>query len=258
MIACPICGGTCHILTAKKDRLGNQYEYAICESCRFLFEKDLALGSKKLQEKVSKLYGEDYFLNVDTGWQGRADGYLKVINGILFIYHALTFKKRVSILDYGGGNGYLASLMNRKYKIFYYDKYEKPTFLGDYTVLDEPVKTDVLCAVELVEHVVDIKEWNFLKQLRPDIFMFTTCLVDMIGDSQLPDWEYLHADGGHTAMYSSRALYLLAKKYGYGYVFFPNITSHIFFKSKLLSKINFARLEYFFYNILRSIKNRIK
>ena len=255
MTDCSVCGFQTEFLTAKKDRFGQEYFYMRCPYCSFLFDRDLVLDTAKLETKVGKVYNQIYFESIDSGWKMRGDAFLKLMHAILRVYRFLTFKKNISLLDYGGGNGYITSKVNSKYDTFYYDKYEKPSFLGNYKVLEKPQKTDVVCAVELIEHLTDIEEWDFLKSLQPDVFMFTTCLSDMVLQKDLVHWIYLNPDAGHTALYSIDSLSLLAKKYGYIYVFFPNITCHIFIKNNFLSNVGFAKIEYFFYNIARKIKN---
>lgn len=219
-----------------------------------MFEKDLAEHNDSLAKKVSTVYQKDYFETIDVGWQMRGDGFLRIIQPIASLCRFLTLKKSVTILDYGGGNGYLASKLAEHFAVSYYDKFEKPSIAGRYVIVEEPSKADMVYAVELVEHVTDIKEWDFLHTVRPDIFIFTTCLSDNIKKEAMANWEYLHTDGGHTAIYSSKALYLLGRKYGFLYLFFPNIATHIFIKSKFLSRFNFVAIEYFLYSMLRKLK----
>lgn len=257
-IPCPICGQETYFLTEKKDRFNQAYHYVVCKNCRFLFEKDLAENSGYLAKKVSAVYQQDYFETVDLGWKMRGDGFLKIIKVIAALYRFLTFKKNITILDYGGGNGYLASQLAEDFTVSYYDKFEKPSIAGRYTITEQPSRADIVYAVELVEHITDMKEWDFLQQLCPDMFVFTTCLTDNIKKEDLAGWEYLHTDGGHTAMYSCQSLYLLGRKYGFVYFFFPNIATHIFIKSKLLSRCNFVAIEYFFYSIFRTLKQILK
>lgn len=250
---CPICNSLADFLISKSNRLGNQYDYLMCKNCRFLFEKDLAGNSGHLAQKVNNIYQKDYFETTDIGWKMRGDGFLRVIKRIIKIYSFFKGGKKVSVLDYGGGNGYLASKLSQSFNVSYYDKFEKPTVTGAYTIVQKPVKADIMYAVELVEHITDIKEWDFLKKSEPDVFVFTTCLSDNIERKELADWPYINADGGHTAIYSCKSLYLLGKKYGFMYFFFPNITCHIFLRNKFLSNINIVTAEYFFYNIIRKL-----
>ncbi len=251
MVKCPICITPANFLTKKSDRFGQEYSYFMCGNCRFLFEQDLVFDRKKLAEKVGKLYGGDYFNQVDQGWQGRGDAFLRTIKKVI----ALTrlFKKNPSVLDYGGGNGYIAAKLADQANVSYYDKYEKPSFKGKYEILDEPKKADIMYAVELVEHLVDMREWDFLKEFSPGVFVFTTCLSDNIPTRELADWIYLNPDAGHVSLHSTKSLSLLAKKYGYLYFFFPNIFTHIFIKSKFLSRFDLVAIEYSFYNLVRRL-----
>ncbi len=265
MISCPICNFSTDFLTSKENRFNDLYEYFICKKCGFLFEKDLVLNSKNLEKKVSNIYQNDYFQKIDSGWKMRGDGASKLINKFLRLYGFIKIKKNLTVLDYGGGNGYITSKINSDFDVFYYDKYEKPKYLANYKILspqggspfagENSVKADVIYAVELVEHFTDIKEWNFLRELCPDVFIFTTGLSDGINDKELLNWEYLNADAGHTAIYSLSSLYLLAKKYGFVYFFFPNRSFHIFFRNRFLSKINFVKIEYCIYKFIKKVKH---
>jgi len=252
-IPCPVCGKATYFLTEKKDRFNADYRYVACKNCHFLFEEDLVLHPVNLAKKVSAIYQKDYFEKFDSGWKMRGDGAVAIINACLNIYAFITFKKTITVLDYGGGNGYVTSKINPRFTVLYYDKYEKPTHGSMYEVLSAPKPADVIYAVELVEHITNINEWDFLNTLRPDVFLFTTCLSNGIDIKELPDWDYLDPDAGHTALYSFRALYLLAKKYGFVYFFFPNRSFHIFWRNKFLSKINIVAVEYFFYRLLKRL-----
>ena len=252
---CPICGNKTSFLIGKKDRFNQSYDYVMCQNCRFLFDKELVADHEHLAKKVSVIYQKDYFETTDTGWKMRGDGFLKIIKVIASLYIFLTFKKKATILDYGGGNGYLASKLSQNFRVAYYDKFEKPSIEGKYLVVEKPIKADVVYAVELVEHITDIAEWDFLGNLQPDVFVFTTCLSDNISEKELPGWPYINPDGGHTAIYSRKSLYLLGRKYGYIYFFFPNITTHVFLKNKLLSRIDCVNIEYAIYNLLRKFKH---
>ena len=163
----------------------------------------------------------------------------------------------MSILDYGAGNGYVTSKIGKNEKVFYYDKYESPTYQGKYDILKEPKETDILCAVELVEHLTDIKEWDLLSGFSKSFMIITTEVSNGIEDKNLVDWVYVNPNAGHTGIYSFEALFLIAKQHGYFYIFFPYKFSHIFFKNKLLSRFNFVKLEYFVYKLLKIFKKLI-
>ncbi len=258
MILCPICNCKAYFLTQKKDRFGQKYHYVRCQSCRFLFENDLVCNQGLLVKKVTKVYQKDYFESIDIGWKNRADNFLNFFRLFLGLYKFFSFKKKLSILDYGGGNGYIASKLGDFGNVLYYDKYDKPIIGGEYETLESPKKASVIYAVELVEHLTDINEWDFLVELSPNIFVFTTCLTNNIKEKDLVQWAYFNPDAGHVAIYHSQSLYLLGKKYGFVYLFLPNISTHIFFKNRFLSQFNFVKVEYVIYKLFRKIKNILK
>lgn len=256
MINCPICNSEARFFVKKKDRFNQEYEYFRCDRCKFLFDKELIINKDNLQKKVNNIYQEDYFQKIDKGWQMRGDKISKIINNFLKIYRTVKiFKKNISVLDYGGGRGYITSKINNNFNVFYYDRYVKPDYSGNYKVLDKPQKVDIVCVIEVVEHITDLEEWSFINQLSSDVLIFTTEPSDGINDKELVGWWYIKPDAGHTSIYSLFSLYLLAKKYGFVYLFFPSKFFHIFIRNHFLSQFNFVKLEYFFYNFFRRIKH---
>lgn len=253
---CPICKSDAYFLVSKKDTLNQVYDYHKCRKCAFLFDKDFA-DTQKLQSKISKVYENNYFEDIDYGWKNRGDSYSQKINMLLDWYSFFKHKKNVTVLDYGGGNGYITSKIDKKCDVLYYDKYVKPTYAGSYEILSEPKKSDVVLAVEVAEHITDVSEWKVLLDLASDVLIFTTETSDGIIESQLTDWWYLRPDVGHIAIYSAKSLNILAKKYGFAYFFFPSKSFHIFIRSPFLSKLNLIALEYPFYNLLRTVKKYV-
>jgi hypothetical protein len=254
---CPICADASSFFVSKKDRFDQECRYFKCQGCRFLFDEDLALDKSRLEIKTSKVYDSDYFKSVDIGWKMRGDKIAKVIN---FFIGALRFFKngKINALDYGGGNGYVASLIDKDVNLFYYDKYETPTYLKNYTILQEPKEANLVYAVELVEHLSDMNEWDALAALSKNMFIFTTEVSDGVEEKELVNWAYLNPDAGHTIIYSFKALHLLAKKYGFFYFFFPYKLSHIFIRGRFLSKFNFVNFEYVLYVFFKKIKDSIR
>jgi hypothetical protein len=130
---------------------------------------------------------------------------------------------RITILDFGAGNGYITSKLASRYPSYYYDKYEEPTYPGSYQVLTVPEKKDVVVAVELVEHLTNMHQWQQLHSLSGKAFVFTTEVSDGIDKKELADWWYFNPDAGHTAIYSLQSLFLLARRYGFFYFFYPKL-----------------------------------
>jgi len=255
MTNCPICNSPSHFFISRKDRFAQEYKYVRCEKCRFLFDEDVFLNKKKLQEKINNIYRKNYFETIDTGWKMRGDIISKRIKLFLKIFRVFKKGKKPDILDYGGGNGYISSKIGANSNVFYYDRYEKPTCQGNYKVLEKPEKADIVCAIELAEHITDIGEWDLLDKLCSSALIFTTEVSDGISGNHLKKWTYLNPDAGHISIYSFRSLYLLAKKYGFFYFFFPSKSFHIFLRSPVLSKINFVKVESGFYSFLRMLKH---
>lgn len=250
---CLICNAPAYFFISKKDRFGQEYRYIKCSRCRFLFDQDLVLNKNALEVKTAKVYDQEYFTRIDSGWKLRGDKMAGVINAFLKIFGWVRGKKNMTVLDYGAGNGYVTSLLKSPGQIFYYDKYEKPTYRGDFLVSEKPKEANLVCAVELVEHLADLHEWEHISKLSLNALIFTTEVSNGISDDQLQHWVYVNPDAGHTSVYSFEALAILAKKYGFFYVFFPYKFSHIFIKNKFLSRYAVVALEYRVYRILRKL-----
>ncbi|MBM3206518.1 MAG: class I SAM-dependent methyltransferase [Candidatus Staskawiczbacteria bacterium] len=255
-INCPICNRESSFFVKKKDRFNQSYNYFKCMSCRFLFDEDIVKNKKVLEEKTSKVYDKEYFKNIDSGWKQRGDKMLSVINIFIKILSILKSNKNIEVLDYGAGNGYVTSKI-KSANVFYYDKYEQPIYNGHYKALDRPEKVDIVCAVELVEHLSDINELTEISKLSGKALILTTEVSNGISDNELLDWVYVNPDAGHTCIYSFESLFLFAKKNNLFYFFFPYKFSHIFIKSKLLSRLNFVSVEYFVYKLIKKFKSII-
>lgn len=254
IINCPICGNEAIFFISKEDNFSQVYEYFRCKGCRFLFDKDLYSDSENLQKKIIKIYQNDYD-KIDFGWKERGDNFSKTINKLIRVYRFFCFKKKLSVLDYGAGSGYITSKIDKKFDVSYYDKYANPEYKNsNYKILRNPQKSDIVLAIEVLEHISNPNDWQDMIRLAKRLAVFTTELSDGIEDKDLADWWYLKPEVGHTCVYSSRSLRILAKKHGFAYVFFPSKSFHIFFKNYLISKVNFIKLEYPIYNLIRKIK----
>lgn len=252
MSNCPICSLPAIPFVSKKDRFGQDYHYVKCTGCGFLFDEDLVLDKNRLEAKTGKVYDQDYFTTIDSGWKLRGDKIIKVVNLVIKMLQLLKGTK-INVLDYGAGNGYVTALIKSNGSIFYYDKYEKPTHPGNYTVLEAPKTANLVLAEELVEHLSDINEWGNITALSENVLIVTTEVTDGVDADTLENWVYINPDAGHSCIYSFKALGLLAKKYGFFYFFFPNKLTHIFIKNRFLSRFNVVGLEYFWYSFLKKI-----
>jgi hypothetical protein len=251
--ACPVCRGSADFLVAKQDAAGQHYRYHRCRTCGFLFDEDFK-SPDILQQKISKIYEHNYFEDIDYGWQVRGDKAARKINMFLNLYSFLHSKKPASVLDYGAGNGYITSKIGKGWNVFFYDKYIQPSYEGNYQVLAAPKPSDVVLAVEVVEHMTDMNQWAELFGLAGNLLIATTETSDGMSDQELADSWYLRPDVGHVAIYSTESLRRIAKQHGFGYAFFPSKSFHIFWRGAFLSKVNLVALEYPFYNVLRIIK----
>jgi 2-polyprenyl-3-methyl-5-hydroxy-6-metoxy-1,4-benzoquinol methylase len=139
------------------------------------------------------------------------------------------YKKEFSHLDYGGGNGYLSSLL----KADGFDSTSYDVFVDTFDVAELGQKFDLITAFEVFEHHPSPNKLiqELCQLLAPNgMILFSTILSDgnIIQNNRL-NWFYASPRNGHISLFSKPTLEFLAKKFGF------NLGSdwfeyHIFFK----------------------------
>jgi SAM-dependent methyltransferase len=245
---CPVCQGECTLLDVvdmnksceevrgKFFKLsGIPVYYALCGSCGFCFAPEISNWS--LEEFEEKIYNAEYSL-VDPDYiESRPkDNARNLIS--MFGDKAHTLKH----LDYGGGGGLLASLLNKSnWQSLSYDP-----FVDIHVDIEQLGKFDLISAFEVFEHVPDMKGLmkNMHTLLAPGgIVLFSTLLSDgNIMANQRINWWYAAPRNGHISLYSKKSLAILAQDNGLNvgsisdgfYIFYTKIpvwASHIMIKS---------------------------
>lgn len=230
--------------------LEKKVEYYQCELCGQI----VADGIKNYD--LSKIYNEDYFMNVDIGWKNRSKLIVKFVN---IINYSLNFKK-MSICDYGAGNGYLAkSLIDIGYNVLAYEPYlGRELYLNKKYFIDTPFPADALIMIEVFEHFIDpLQEINaILKKFSgPQILLFSTLLVEN-AKYNINDWWYLNPDAGHFTLWSKKSLKDLSNLTGYKFISFADFF-HVFIAEELYKEYIILKLQSIIYNMYISLKKRI-
>jgi hypothetical protein len=229
--------------------LEENVDYIECEDC------GLIVASDSENYNLSKIYNESYFLDMDTGWKGRAELVLEFIN---FLNRGLNLKE-MKMCDFGAGNGYLTkSLIDSGYTICAYEP-----FLGNNLYLDkmyyinEPFKADVLIMVEVFEHFTNSSkeiEEILIKFNYPKILIFTTQLTEN-AKGNIDDWWYLNPDAGHFTLWSKKSLVRLGELEGYNFVSFSDFM-HILCKKQYKKEYEILKLKSVAYKLKSALSNR--
>ena len=246
-----VCNSTTfHEFDKYSQSLNCMVKYLQCKSCGLI----VADGMKNYD--LSKIYNENYFMNVDTGWKNRSQLIVKFVN---IVNISLTLKK-IQMCDYGAGNGYLTkSLIDAGYNVLAYEPYlGNELYLNKKYFKDDPFPADALIMVEVFEHFTDpLKEiTDVLKNFSyPRFLIFSTLLVENAGNN-INDWWYLYPDAGHFTIWSKKSLKNLSNSTGYKFISFADFF-HIFIKEEFYKEYIILKLQSIIYNIYISIKKKI-
>jgi hypothetical protein len=232
-IRCRLCSGDL------KDKFSleilNKYDvrYFQCQSC----------GS--LQTEPAYWLTEAYKVNLsnlDTGAVQRN------WHNFFVIYLLCKVFKLNNVFDLGGGDGLLCRFL-RDYEIncFVKDEYATPTYAQGFTEPNFDVP-DLVLGFEVWEHLPNpVEDLERFFNKKPKVLLITTTPYE----NQDKDWWYLSAETGqHIFFYSTQALELIAKKYGYELHVIQNFL--LFIKNDFSSKVKL----YIFKKSLRGKLNR--
>jgi len=233
-LLCPVCGGTCSLLDvvdfnksceeANGKFLGLSgfpVYYALCSQCGFCFAPQLANWT--LKEFEARIYNDQYIQvdpdYIETRPRTNASNLIS-----MFGERARSIKH----LDYGGGSGLLAGLLNgSNWNSLSYDP-----FADRNISLEKLGKFDLITAFEVFEHVPDAGKLmsNLRSVLSPDgLILFSTLVSDgNIFPNQRINWWYASPRNGHISLFSRKSLTVLAEKNGFNFVSFSEDV-HLFF-----------------------------
>ncbi|MBT3766938.1 MAG: class I SAM-dependent methyltransferase [Rhodospirillaceae bacterium] len=217
---CKICGGksalfgtldfnrACsEILGIKLPPFGVPVYYHRCEKCGFLFTTGFDEWNSENFE--TWIYNDDY-ITIDPDYK---DVRPKVFAD-LFIKNLGDFKETLSILDFGGGDGQMVTLLKQAgfTNIEWYDPFtseEKSVPTGPY---------DLVTCIEVMEHTTTPHETvqSIAKLVGEDsaVLISTKIQPDTILSERL-NWWYVRPRNGHVSIYTKKALSELWKDYGF-------------------------------------------
>lgn len=193
---CKICGSSCHPAmyfdfnkNCQMIEMPASWDvyYWQCNSCEFLFTKDL--DNVDFKEVI---YNDEY-IKFDPDFElirpwGTAE------------YVRSNYSRDMTILDYGGGTGKLSKLLRSQgYKCWSYDP-----FFGDAA---PKKKFDMVISIEAMEHSPDPKAFI------ADMLQYSNnLLVSTLAFERSEDLWYVSPRNGHISIFTPKTLKLLGFK----------------------------------------------
>lgn len=201
MKTCDICSWGMRKVFTKKVLDRYDVDYYQCSNCHLL------------QTEVPYWLNESYknpIATTDTGYVGRNI----LMSRISLIILYTLFKAKDKFLDYAGGYGLLARIMNDYGLTFFWmDKYTEGIFASGLEYSNERI--NAITCFECFEHFYNPTEEcsGMLKMCKTIIFSTKLIPADTIPD--VDTWGYYSFyDGQHVTLYSEKSLRSLSRKFG--------------------------------------------
>jgi len=193
----------CEILRQKVlDPSGIPIYYYRCPECQLIFTTAFDHFSK--QDFNECIYNSDYILVDPEYREVRPQAAARMVAQLFSV------TRPARILDYGGGNGYLAELL-RAAGFPHVDVYDP--FVSKYATRPTN-RYECILSFEVVEHspnpVATFTEMSDLLA-EPGIILFSTLLQPSDIDKQGVNWWYIGPRNGHVSLYSGASLHKVAE-----------------------------------------------
>lgn len=196
---CRLCGGRLRFRFELRVRHQHDVGYFSCEQC-------LSLQTEP-PYWLEEAYANNNLSHLDTGAAQRC------LHNLAACWSISRLLGLNNVLDIGGGDGLLCRLLrDHQINCFVQDKYAAPTYAQGFAEPDFATP-DMVVAFEVLEHYPEPgKELDQLFRHRPRALLASTGVFK----NENQDWWYLARESGqHVFFYSSEALALIARKYGY-------------------------------------------
>jgi 2-polyprenyl-6-hydroxyphenyl methylase/3-demethylubiquinone-9 3-methyltransferase len=218
-LKCKVCGNTANLFgrvdfnkhcdegrSGKLPWSGKRIAYLRCTVCDFLFTRDFDAWSQA--DFAQKIYNAEYAL-VDPDFAER-----RPAGNASFISQTFSeYRDRISLLDYGGGEGRMMELLraNGFQSVNTYDP-----FSVEHNVSNDQ-KHDLITAFEVFEHVPDpiATMRDITQRLKPEsLLLFSTLLQPANFGAIGLSWWYVGPRNGHISIHSEKSLATLLKHFG--------------------------------------------
>jgi SAM-dependent methyltransferase len=194
--------------------------YHRCPACQFIFTT--AFDHFAREDFLRYIYNDEY-LTVDPDYlEKRPSGHAEMLSGLIL------YPRPRRILDYGGGEGTLARLLEAAGfpPIVTYDPFverfaAKPT-----------ARFDCIFCFEVVEHSTEpLRVFSELNDLLADsgLIIFSTLLQPPDIEEQGLNWWYAGPRNGHVSLYSQASLEHVVSRFGLRFGSF-NPSLHVLFR----------------------------
>lgn len=190
---------------------GHAVYYARCSGCEYTFAPEFSSWTD--QDFLEKIYNDDY-IKVDPDYlDKRQQENAGLLNNFFGIY-----RMHLRHLDYGGGNGTLARLLQGAQ----WDSVSYDPFPQNPARIEDLGRFNLITAFEVFEHVPNPHRMmdNMVKLLDgPDcMIFFSTAVSDgLIKDNARLDWWYAAPRNGHIGIHTTQSLKKLGQMFGLKY-----------------------------------------
>ena len=177
-------------------RSGKEVGYLRCTGCGFVWCPEMCLWDRNRFRR--DIYNEDY-IKADPDYVSlRPEA-----NARWLTQFAGEVRSRIQHLDYGGGDGLMASLLcERGFRSHSWDPMEDPDI--------DDCEFDLVTAFEVFEHSPDPQalRMDIMRRMLPDgVLLFSTMTSDRLGRNWHPaEWWYAAPRNGHVCLYTKDAL----------------------------------------------------
>jgi hypothetical protein len=243
---CKICGSnadlfdvvdfnkTCYPSSCPLDLAGVPVYFHRCKNCDFVFT--LAFDQFDSISWRRFVYNVGYYKNIDPEYEITRP---KFNSQALLAACVFLGKHRILGVDYGGGNGAMAKLINDQ-AISYFT--HDPN--GESNVLDEDIgKFNLLSSFEVLEHTTDpqlaIREMLKFVGNKFVFIVSTQCSGGLIDENRRLSWSYVAPRNGHVSIYSEKSLRIIGESFSLEYLRISR-GLHLFGKNIRLQPLKFA------------------
>jgi SAM-dependent methyltransferase len=209
--SCTICRGQTTKWFSKP--LGHtSVDYHLCSDCGHLTAGAI--------DSLPGYGGEEYFKEIDTGWEGRNKRILEFI-GLIVQLPGVALSRRSAILDFGCGSGRLVCDLNRAGFVAYgFEPYLEASesserMFADWMQVGRTLgQANLITCTEVFEHLRNPDEvvQNISELLGPRGYLLIS--TDSYKErTHTEDWYYLNPAAGHVSIFSEKSLTMLLRRH---------------------------------------------
>jgi hypothetical protein len=214
---CKICNSTTKFVFNTKLLKKYDVNYYQCKNCDFVQTEKTYWLEEAYQNPINY---------TDTGIMLRNQRSSKIATSLIFLF----FNKNEKFLDYAGGYGVFTRIMRDiGFDFYWHDPYTK-NLLSRGFEQNQNEKYHLITTFECFEHFDNpILEIEKILKISKNV-IFSTELVPVPLPKPEHWWYYGTEHGQHIALYSTKTLKIIAKKFGVNYYNISNL--HVFSETK--------------------------